>query len=156
MGWWDESIMGGDTPLDYQGLIVYDTAEINQDEFYDLRDNNPAELAKRFEAKLDKMVKVVKENRYSDNYIAKQVLGVLIMEAGVQKNELCQKALTMAIKGAEEELADEESLDNWRDREAREASLRAFIEACKNYDGTPTEIPTKGLFEKIADRLSQS
>ena len=34
MGWWDESIMGGDTPLDYQGLIVYDTVGIDQDETY--------------------------------------------------------------------------------------------------------------------------
>lgn len=155
MGWWSATIMGGDAPLDYQGLLAYDITGIGVDRFYDLRDNNLPELAQIFELNLDKMIEAVEKDSFNDG-IAKQVLGVLIIETGVKKDALCQKALDLAIEGAEQELNDKERLSTWCDPEERKFHLENFIEACKNYEGKPIELPHEGLFEKMMNLFETS
>jgi len=140
MGWWSEDIMGGDTPLDIEGLI-YDFLKI---EFWDENDNKsviPKEAFKD-EAKLIKYITQKQSGWGCDTEIFYQVVAVLMMRSGAPISE--------KLKGYIYEACDDDDwavIDNDRYRKIEE--LR---KAVQDYDGiNPVEINSKGLFEVMME-----
>lgn len=138
MGWWSTGIMGGDTPYDFKDEI-YDICGI--EEFGESSRNLiPKET---FLNNLPKILEYIGASEY-DQEIGYQVLGVMMMEAGV---EISPELKATMIEAAEN--------DEWASEdEERRAAMRQFIMFLDVYDGSkPVVIRTPGLFETIAKHL---
>ena len=147
MGWWSDTVLGGDTPLD----IVCDLEKtLGIEELYPVRgcwdDNKRDLLRKAFEAKWPEVLKHLSDKEHwwssGDNHsIAIQVVAVIAMAAGA---EFPKGFKERALKAAED---DEWANEGDGGRRVRMVELKKAIEAYK--PGTPAEVAEKGLMEKI-------
>lgn len=147
MGSWSYTIMGGDGPLDAEGEILEFIGFDSQDGDRFHEDHLP-----EVRALLDRVTPAKWEAFFqehgdagSEGYAAdrKRVAVVLILACGAR---LPQALADQAIEICKDELA-------WGRIEEREAYLNQFMDAIRAYDGTPTELPSEGLLEKLfADR----
>lgn len=147
MGWWSCTIMGGDTPLDARDTIMFDVLELDSDKFFD------------DEYKFEDIQKLMLDNieriRYTvpqyDWYeeIWDQVMGVLVMEYGMPTDNEHVEALLERAKEAA-------AADEWATDDAeRRMYIGNFHETLEAYDGTPTTVKSEGLFEKIAEHITE-
>ena len=142
MGWWSATVMGGDTPLDYQGDMV-DLCGVDYDKFADM-DYDHTKIRSEIESNLDKLVEYCNSVKYGEPEIAWQVLGVIILESG---SKLPDDIKTKIVEAADN--------DDWaQEDEERNRYMKAFKYAVENYNGTPTEIEYEGLFQKIFEKMS--
>ena len=148
MGWWSCTIMGGDTPLDAQG-DMFDACGVTSDMFYPDDDADLIsiiDINEQIKLNVAAMTEVAlndPDSWYPGVY--RQVLGVMVMSAGCDpEDEDVKRALQVAREGAE--------ADEWDDDERR-AYVANFIEMIDNYDGTPQEPKSEGVFEKIHEAI---
>jgi hypothetical protein len=145
MGWWSTTIMGGDTPLDYEDLI-YDICGVEK---WPEGLKNMGVIDKDlFEMKLPRILEeysTLKNTRMTDHVaIAYQVLGAMMMERGFRMHDDLKKTIL-----------DASATDEWADQDDdRRKNVDGFEEAIKKYDGTPIKLKSKGLFEVIAEKLN--
>ena len=139
MGWWSESIMGGDEPLDIEGCF--------DDEFGENKSALTADAAVEF-------INGDMVNKYGfEPAIVKQVTGYLtIKRAGPFNDELRR----LVIEGIDEELED---TSDWSEPELRVATLNEFKRLVEAYPdtGALVNMPNQpGLFDKLAEHLGQA
>ena len=136
MGWWSTSIMGGDSPLDFE------------DEFYGIAgvDKYPErgtrnELSKEVvEKNFDKFVSVVKKCDYEPE-VGWQVLAVVALSAGIDIPVSAMAEMKHACMN-----------DPWaKENDSRKRSVESLLDALNNYNGTPIIITSKGLLEVFND-----
>lgn len=154
MGWWSATVMGGDSPLDAEGDLFH--IAFKGTKYEDGCDRMDAEdageltredIAAKLLARLPALVEYVGRNTWFDSDIARQVLGVMILEYGVPIIDPTREAIEHAIQGAKD--------DEWASEdEERAAHMEAFILQLNEYDGKPTEVKFEGLFEKLAEKLA--
>lgn len=132
MGWWDDSIMGGDEPLDDYG------------DFMDIFGLSRAEKSGKEAAQtVNKGLPKVLEKIGGRKGVGGQVLGVIIMEAGAHMSRPVKKFILDCL--------DE---DEWAQECAdRKEKVKAFRKQVEAYDGSaPVPCPAawgRGLFEKL-------
>jgi len=153
MGWWDEGIFGGDTPLD----ILLDIEDFlgldrdNNERIYGLemfKDNEQLQLLVRDRINLrwrdfQKEHDVLVKNCRHDSEIITQVFAAVILGSGARMpEEFRQKALEAGKN------------DTWASEDdVRRARIDAYITAVKNYkDGCPVILEEHGLFEKFLNQ----
>lgn len=142
MGWWSVSIMGGDTPLDFQGMF--------EDRFGSK--GHPGFKVPTAE----EGVQFIRDNwgRWgSDESITlKQVTGFLMIERAAPFNDELRK---LVLEGLDEEI--ETGCEEWKKPEQRLSVLQGFrklVEAYPN-EGVAIELPHQpGLFEMFDELLS--
>ena len=138
MGWWSATVMGGDTPLDFQGDML-DQCGVDYNTFASM-DYNLPNLRSEIESNLGKLVEYCESETGDYRNIAFQVLGVLILESGSTLSDEAKSKIEEAI--LDDEWANEGD-------EERQAHMASFHNQLLNYDGTPTEVKYEGLFEKM-------
>lgn len=135
MGWWSETIMGGDSPLDIQDGIY---AMLNIEKFpkdNDGRADIPKEI---LEKEQDRIVESLPDDE--DLNIGLQVVGIMMMEVGAK---ISDKNKQLIIKAAEN--------DEWaKEDNKRRKYIEDFISALEKFDGTvPLKTTSEGLFEAL-------
>jgi len=165
MGWWDEGILGGDTPLDILGDIAETLKVPNDDAMngkvdpkdYDgymlyplcnISDEHAKRLAKSFKdnkTKIDKIIKVYGESNHFE--IVTQVVAVFIMASGASfPKGFRSKAVTA---GENDEWAKED--------ETRANRIAEYIKAVKDYKvGNRIILSDRGLFQKMEEKLGNN
>lgn len=152
MGWWSETITGGDTPYDILG-------ELGDIAGYDYFDESPSqrkrkELIGKCLPKLLTRVKKFENHEYGDDYnVAGQVLAVFIMEAGGPMTETIRKHILTCARA-----------DNWmkngddeNERRSRSAYIAELIKKVEKYPtkGRVTYLSSEGLLQKLEQQLSK-
>jgi hypothetical protein len=143
MGWWSKDIMGGDSPLDVKDGI-FDICGV--DEFgEDGRDITRKDIEDHMPQILDFVRSHENNDYYDESAIAYQVLGVLMMKTGTP--------ITEELK---QEILENSKTDSWAESDSeRKEIVGNFHTAIENYNGTPVVITSRGLFEAIAEHMSQ-
>jgi hypothetical protein len=135
MGWWSTTIMGGDTPLDFEGRI-YEALGI---EMFGKRGYNEIPK-KKFEDKQNDVVKAIEElgKKGWDVQIGLQTLGVMMMKSGAKIN---RKNKPLIIDAAES--------DEWaKEDKERRKHVNNFVTALRSFTGKKKVLITnEGLFE---------
>jgi len=142
MGWWSETILGGDIPLDIQADLIVDVCNIAYDDFLD---EPVTSFREDFNVALLNMVRSAESYTGNDRNIAYQVLGILLMSAG---SEIPATVRTSIIKAAEE--------DEWaaEGNNKRIEYVQQLIQAINQYDDrTPIRLDQEGLFDKFAEHF---
>jgi len=151
MGWWSESIMGGDTPLDFKGEFEDRFGSLDEAfNEYRAEDGQPPIPYRLPES--PEVIEFLKiGEKWGDQHILQQVTGFLLMERGAPMSE---ELRALVIQGIDEENPTE---DGWSNGEAREKVLHEFKAAVLAYPaaGAKVELPHQpGLFEVIGIRFS--
>lgn len=143
MGWWSETIMGGDTPLDFQS------------EFEDTFGDDESEMAISPDDAIafinDTIAGYSIESDDNDINVLKQVTGLLVMERSGPFSDELRKVVLAGVDG---ELAG--GCEEWDEPEARMATLREFADLVNAYpnEGADVTLPHQpGLMEIIAKNL---
>jgi len=146
MGWWSETIMGGDAPLDWVGFLCDGWAQHDWER--DDTWHGYSVTKELIDANLGRILKNLRTCKVMGpgDPIGWQVLGVMIMEHGARMPEDVRGHVLQVTS----EMNPQE--EGWCDPEARQRSLDNFWAAVHNYDGTPVKITEEGLFEAI-DKL---
>jgi hypothetical protein len=141
MGWWSTSIMGGDTPLDFE------------DDFFGIckvekfpEGGGMATLTKEdFTNHLDKMLECIHKYKGEEN-IGYQVLAVLMLKAGAFISGDLRDFMMQACEN-----------DEWaQENEERKVETDGLFNALASYDNEhPIIIKSKGLFEVMAEKLGK-
>jgi len=136
MGWWSTSIMGGDSPLDFEDAF-YDIAGVNKfPESGSMTKLNKESVEKNF----DKFVSVVKKCDYEPE-VGWQVLAVTAIGAGAKIPVVAMAEMKQACVN-----------DSWaKEDNDRKKSVESLLDVLNEYNGTPTIITSKGLFEVFND-----
>jgi hypothetical protein len=140
MGWWSATVLGGDTPLDYLGELAEDVFESPRD----LEAKGDCYYGHHYtreilESKLDKAVKHLENDTYSESYVGFQVLGAMLLEVGADiPNDVREKIIDAAEKDEWAKSGDEERIFFMQD-------LIDKIRAHK--PGQQTELANESLFE---------
>lgn len=131
MGWWSESIMGGDTPYDIQFCF---------EEQFGLAQTPTTDEAVAF------IGASIEDSPYNAHVI-KQVTGFIMMERSAPMNDELRR---LVLEGIDEEIS--EGATQWQDPSLRLTALsdfRALVEAYPA-EGGRVDLPHQpGLFEKI-------
>lgn len=156
MGWWSESIMGGDGPWDWKGEFE-DTFGSEDETFNEYRVEDgkeplpfvvpTAEAALAFITKTEENVTQFYKMS-EDGAILRQVTGFLLLERGAPLNDELRAAI---LWGIDEELAG--GCETWCSPDQRIAELQGFRKLVESYPdaGAKIEMPHQpGLFEKMA------
>lgn len=158
MGWWDEGIMGGDSPLDFKGNFEDKFGSLDP-EFNEWRVEDGKEPIPFILPEPDAVFALINEisGQWGDEHVFAQVAGFLVMERGAKMNDELRKAVLNGIDMELTEIQEEES--GWSSPETRKERLTEFREAVSRYPdaGSTVEMPhSPGLFEKMADHLNKS
>ena len=136
MGWWSTTIMGGDTPLDYQGNLT----DIISGGYLTNNDITAAQFENMDEVfvngKIESLVKC-KDSRS----IMYQVLMVMAMRVGAK---ISSKLKLLAISNIRN--------DEWQFEESeRKQAIDNLIQTLNQYDGSVrVKVKSEGLFEVFA------
>lgn len=154
MGWWDEGIMGGDTPLDFKGNFE-DRFGSEDPEFNEWRVEDGHAPIPFVKPDPQDVVAFINEigDKWGDGEILKQVTGFLVMERGAPMND---ELRALIIQGIDEEIS--EGAESWGSPETRIARLQEFRKAVEAYpaEGSEVQMPeSPGLFSKMAEHLSR-
>ncbi len=145
MGWWSCTIMGGDTPLDVRDTVLFDILELDSDDYFE-DVYTPVVIGERMLNKLD----AIEDYDFSwAEEIGDQVLGVMVMEYGLPKED--ERVVRLIDRAKEAAAADEWATDDAE----RRMYIGNFHETLEAYDGTPTMVKSEGLFEKIAEHITE-
>lgn len=133
MGWWSTTIMGGDTPLDYQS----DLTDIISGGYLTGNDITAAQLENMDEVFVNGKIESLVKNK-DDRSIMYQVLMVMAMRVGAK---LSSKLKLLAISNIRN--------DEWQfeDSERKEV-IDNLIQTLNQYDGSiRVKVKSEGLFE---------
>lgn len=145
MGWWSCTIMGGDTPLDVRDTVLFDILELDSDDYFE-DVYTPVVIGERMLNKLD----AIEDYDFSwAEEIGDQVLGVMVMEYGLPKDD--ERVVRLIDRAKEAAAADEWATDDAE----RRMYIGNFHETLEAYDGTPTTVKSEGLFDKIAEHITE-
>jgi len=136
MGWWSTTIMGGDTPLDYQS----DLTDIISGGYLTGNDITAAQLENMDEVFVNGKIESLVKNK-DDRSIMYQVLMVMAMRVGAK---LSSKLKLLAISNIRN--------DEWQfeDSERKEV-IDNLIQTLNQYDGSiRVKVKSEGLFEVFA------
>lgn len=144
MGWWSETVMGGDDPLDYE-IGIYRIAGLSSCDVHG-GEKKPVEIKRMLKKALPTILR--RRGDAWDAEIRKQVVGVLVMRHGLSpRYKDVKAAINLALEGAKE--------DEWAtENPTRQEYMNKFIKQLEAYDGTPQEPEYEGLFEKFAEAMS--
>jgi hypothetical protein len=134
MGWWSTTIMGGDSPLDFEDAFY----GICQFEKWDDSKQVPIP-AEVLMSHLPQILDRIEENRdwKWELQIGYQVLGVMLMKAGCE--------ISPGLKGKIIQSALE---DEWAQGDGeRMRHCQKFAKQIQSYEGSPTKVDQEGLFE---------
>ena len=150
MGWWDTGIMDGDTPCDIMSGIkdFLQTPIDPDDKVGDYRSDDAVE-AKHVEGKLLEVEEFLRRTWFRDEsyrWISYEVLGFLVLRLGVTLPEALRETIIAAVYVE----MTSRRMQGWRNPAERFQVLREFLAELEAYDGTPTELQSTGLFEKMA------
>jgi hypothetical protein len=143
MGWWNESIYGGDAPLEWKENI-YERCKIKE---YDSNDKPKAIPLKTLTKKMPTIIDMINEvgvEDADDRNIGYQVLGAICMHSGYNFDESIglKEDVIKAIDG--DEWATENGL--------RKNVCKNFKKIIKEYDyNTPINIELINIFEDSED-----
>lgn len=153
MGWWSTCVMGGDTPLDLQGVLC-GAMSIN----FDYKDGRYHFTRGQVEEYLPRLLVVIEAPRewwshHKDT--AYQVLGHMLMETGAEIPEwLRERIVRAAREDSDWRTRPLDEPDDGSDDPERRASMEAFAAAIKAHvAGTPTHMRQEGLMEKLQEHL---
>ena len=156
MGWWDEGIMGGDTPLDFKGNFE-DKFGSTDPEFNEWREEDGKPTIPFVKPDPQEVLTFINDFDWrwgrDDEPILKQVTGFLLMERGAPMND---ELRALIIQGIDEEIS--EGAPTWNSPETRIARLQEFRKAVESYPaaGANVEMPeSPGLLSKLAEHLSR-
>lgn len=135
MGWWSTTIMGGDTPLDYQGDLtdIISGGYLTNDDITAEQFENMDEVF--LNGKIESLVKS-KDNKS----IMYQVLMVMAMRVGAKISSRLKLLAISNIRNDEWQFEDLE----------RKQAIDNLIETLNQYDGSiRVDVKSEGLFEVI-------
>lgn len=142
MGWWSETVMGGDTPWDYHGMIL-EMCGVSPMDIHPAADEPNEDIKEALEARLNDILYKGKtlSSEYEDSAnIWHQVLGVMLMRHGCK---IPKKAKDTIIRAAKN--------DGWANEEqCRRDVMDSFIDTLNSYRNVPTAINGETLMEKFA------
>lgn len=145
MGWWSTTVMGGDTPLDFEGDMLIDICGLAHDDYLE---NGYAPYRHTIESHIDELVAYCDKHDGDDQNIAFQVLGVILMGSGAAMSADVKEQIEVGI-----------NMDEWADEDSeRKEHMRDYLYAVHNYDtngGTVVTLTSEGLFEKIFEALGK-
>ena len=127
MGWWSESIMGGDSPLDLE-------CDFNHE--YGLGKASPEQAVEFIKEKLP--------FSGSEQHIVKQVVGFIMIQ---RQCEMSDELRQLVLEGIAEE-----DLESWKDPDARNRVLTDFKQIVLAYptNGGKVDLPhQRGLLEEL-------
>lgn len=150
MGWWDEGIMGGDSPLDYRDAFE-DVFGSTDEEFNEWRIEDGKEPIPFRVPTSEETLQFIKSlGSSSDDHIVRQVVGWLVIERGAPMSE----ELRVMILGG---IDDEDPItEGWEYPEKRIECLddfRCIVEAYPAAGGKVEMPGSPGLFDKIYNAL---
>ena len=133
MGWWSTTIMGGDTPLDYQS----DLTDIISGGYLTRNDITAAQLENMDEVFVNGKIESLVKNK-DDRSIMYQVLMVMAMRVGAK---LSSKLKLLAISNIRN--------DEWQfEDSSRKEAIDNLIQTLNQYDGSiRVKVKSEGLFE---------
>jgi hypothetical protein len=138
MGWWDCGVLGGDPPLD----AIADIEEVlGIEDLYPVGsiEDRDAVAARFGELGLGVVCDTVAGR--GDRHVATQVVTVVAMAVGAPLGDFAQRA------------RDAAESDPWAAQEPeRRQVMDALVAAIDAYDGTPSVVPSPGLFDVIDRR----
>lgn len=141
MGWWSTDIMGGDSPLDWEDSF-YSICKVKK---WPDDSSEMAQIPKEaLQAHVEKIVEEIEEVRETwDKQVAYQALAVVMMRSGCEIEENLKANMICAAH-----------LDEWAEEdEDRRKACNDLIQKLKDYQGTPTEVRSKGLFEVLGEAI---
>lgn len=146
MGWWSDSIMGGDAPLDIEfgfeeRFGTNDAEKASEEEFPEFR-MPTAEESVEF---INEMIR-----GGEDNNLVRQVTGFLVMNRAAPMSDELRRII---LEGIDDEI--KEGAQDWDDPASRVQTLSDFRELVTAYPsaGGTVELPRQpGLFETIMSR----
>jgi hypothetical protein len=152
MGWWDEGIMGGDTPLDIQGDI--EDIVLGKWDGESDRDISAAQLNEHLPAVMDLPNKQSWLRKGEDNWIFFQVVGYNVITTGAKMPKTLRKQVLTACDAEIAFLESGSDEIGWSNPEERVERLKSFREQVKDYrDGVAVEVHNRGLMEKMTSHL---
>lgn len=142
MGWWNQSIYGGDEPLQWQE-IIYGICEINV--YGDDHNVQPIPVDTLSE-KIDSIISEIENNSSDDSKnIGYQVLGAIIMHSGFDFDSIVNNLKSRIIESAEE---DSYSKENF----VRKNVMKNFKKLIKEYNFLePVNVIEVNVFEEAED-----
>lgn len=138
MGWWSEEVMGGDSPMDWEG----DISDMVGGHFDS--DEGHVYTREQIEAKLSDVVAHIEAAKY-DREIGFQVLGVLALKKGAHLPDDVKERI---IRAAEE---DEWAKEGDRMRKAHMKDLITKVRA--HEPGEVVEVPSKELLDQMEKNM---
>lgn len=152
MGWWDEGIMGGDTPYDIRGWF-YDAVRYDQ-----YRDDPIWELGKPNALTILKLVLNERERwmdeGYDEYYLVAPCVAYLVLEHGLPMDPLLLNLTCVDI--AQEIQLIKDGGSYFDEPLARRNALEQMLLAVQSYDGTAGSEPdSPGLFERMVEHLEE-
>lgn len=133
MGWWSTTIMGGDTPLDYQGELT----DIISGGYLTRNDITAAQFENMDEVFVNGKIESLVKSK-DDKSIMYQVLMVMAMRVGAK---LSSKLKLLAISNIRN--------DEWQFEDSeRKQAIDNLIQTLNQYDGSVrVDVKSEGLFE---------
>jgi hypothetical protein len=148
MGSWSETIMGGDTPLDYLAVLgeavgaVFDYDDESTPEFHGWHITREMLEVDDIQAKLRDAHASV-----GNDYIFGQVVGAVFLWAGARMSD----EIKLGVKVCAEHELNQIEKTGWTDPERRAGFLRDLIEKVEEHKtGERVELADEGLFENMA------
>ena len=152
MGWWSEDIMGGDTPLDFQGSIYEKLGsnwQASQSEKKRVFDQASAKT-------LAELIPTIvtqwgcgepgEDFHTNETSIGYQVLAVEMMGCGSPISDSLKADMLQWIP-----------LDGWsQEDEDRKAKITELVEKLNSYHSFPISIESKGLMEVFQERVAKN
>ena len=141
MGWWSETIMGGDSPLDYQ-YDFYKIMGINDDEYFDDKNNFEGTTKDLVEQHLDAMFADADTETF-ERAIKYQVLAKIILHSGAKISAEQKKILY-------DECEKDPEMD-WNDGgKKRREFIKDLLDKIKGHkEGLVSLLMTESLLVKI-------
>ena len=125
MGWWDEGIMGGDTPMDVESYW---------DETFEDPRAVSSKQARKFIVDLS--------SKWQAGVVIPQVVGFLMIEGS---NKMSKKLKKIVVKALEED-----DVSGWNNPELRQQRLDEFKLIVQEWDGKNANMPASPcLFETM-------
>jgi len=157
MGWWSTDLMGGDSPLDWQGALYdkldipyFDEDHTNVGTHDGISEIRPKEMSRTTQNNLIQYILDSTESSYEkygecdSRSIGMQVLSLMILKSGAKMTKKNKTELSKWIK-----------LDEWgKENDERKDHIDDLLNAIEKYDGKPMYYKGKGLFQAIGEGLS--
>jgi hypothetical protein len=141
MGWWSKTIMGGDSPLDFEDNFYH----ICKVEKWPEGKRGMAPLPKNaIESNLNLLIDDINREEGWYQQIGYQVLAVKMLQVGCEISE-----------GLKAKMIQTCNEDEWAQEDAeREKHCKGLARKLKAHTNVPTEVESKGLLEVFAEKIA--